>query len=698
LYNRGYFRQRLTPDGWQQEVYPEYDFYQMPLQLIRDGADQPLKIEVEFPDRIVNCHVWKAQIGRIPLYLIDSNVLENAPADQDITDTLYGGDEDMRIRQEMILGIGGMRALRAVGINPTVCHMNEGHAAFLTVERMRQFLLDSKTDYKTANKVLVAGNVFTTHTPVPAGFDLFQPPMLERYMGKTLEQTGIPFADFVKMGRIDPENQSEAFNMAVLAMQNANHVNGVSQLHGSVSRAMFSPRWPGYPESEVPIEGITNGIHTMTWISNGMAELFDRYLGTAWRRNPQDDATWENAQQIPDDELWAVLEHQRAEFVRYVRNRMQQDLEQRTLNRPDWGLLNGVLDPRILTIGFARRFATYKRGSLMLRDRERLKRLLFHAERPIQILIAGKAHPRDDGGKKIIQDLVDFISREGAGSRMVFLEDYDMRVARMMVQGVDLWLNNPRRPHEASGTSGMKVVPNGGLNCSILDGWWDEGFDPSVGWAIGDRQAYTDEGHQDWLDSTSLYNLLENEIGPLFYHRVDGGIPRGWVQMVKNSIHKLAPQFSTSRMVRDYATKFYMPAAEAYTRLATDLNRAAGAKEWLDRVRQNWNQVRVTSTRDNAQVSNALGRQIEVTARVHLGALGPDDVLVQTVVGKIAPNRELSNTSVVDLALDSQDGGDYVYKGVIQASMAGYQGYTVRIIPRHEDVAVPNELSLVAWE
>jgi starch phosphorylase len=374
-------------------------------------------------------------------------------------------------------------------------------------------------------------------------------------------------------------------------------------------------------------------------------------------------------------------------------------LEQRTLNRPDWGLQNSVLDPRVLTIGFARRFATYKRGSLMLQDRDRLKQLLFHNERPIQIVIAGKAHPRDDAGKKIIQDLVNFIQNEGARSRMVFLEDYDMRVARMMVQGVDVWLNNPRRPYEASGTSGMKVVPNGALNCSVLDGWWDEGYDPTVGWAIGDRESYPDEGHQDWLDSVSLYDLLESEIAPLFYHRVDGGIPRGWIAMVKRSIQQLAPEFSTARMVRDYATKAYMPSALQYGKLVSDgLKGARAARDWREKIKQNWGQIQVMSVTDNAGTQTTVGKRIQVTAEIQIGVLSPDDIKVQAVVGRIVANRELANTEVFELKKVSVDVDKNVFQGEIDASIAGYQGYSVRVVPHHEDVAVPSELRMVTWE
>lgn len=699
LYNRGYFRQRLNHDGWQQEIYPQYDFYQMPLVLMRGEDGQPVRIEVEFPDRIVNCQVWRAEVGRIPLYLLDSNVLENQPYDQGITDTLYGGDEEMRIRQEMILGIGGMKALRAVGINPTVCHMNEGHAAFLSIERIRQFMQEHETDFRTARQVMVSGNVFTTHTPVPAGFDLFNPPLLERYMGRSVAATGIPFDEFLRLGRIDPENQGEAFNMAVLAMENANRVNGVSKLHAQVTRGMFGSRWSGYPEDEVPVGAVTNGIHTSTWISRRFTDLFDQYLGNAWRRNPENPEAWKNVDAIPDEELWSAIESQRGDLIRYIRRRLQGDLDRRNASGLDFGTINGILDPRVLTVGFARRFATYKRGSLMITDRERLKSILYHPERPVQIVIAGKSHPRDDGGKRIIQDLVQFINHGGARTRMVFLEDYDMRVARQLVQGVDVWLNNPRRPHEASGTSGMKVVPNGGLNVSVLDGWWDEAYEPGLGWAIGDRAEVTDEGHQDWLDSRALYQVLEHEVAPMFYHRVDNGLPRGWLQMVKKSIRQLAPYFSTNRMVRDYAAEYYAPAAEAYHRIAVnDLSRAHAALEWRDRVRSSWGSVRVADVQDTAGVRNSLGRSFDLTVTVELGPLTPEDVRVQAVVGKVGPNRELVSARVEDLTYQGSSDGRHVFKGKVTCDVPGYQGYTVRVIPQHEDVSVPSELSLVAWE
>ncbi|MBX7132521.1 MAG: alpha-glucan family phosphorylase [Fimbriimonadaceae bacterium] len=699
LYARGYFKQYLNPDGWQQEHYPQYDFYRMPLKLMRGLDDQPMRIRVELPDRVVTCQVWKALVGRVPLYLLDSNVLENEPTDQGITDTLYGGDEEMRIRQELILGVGGMHALKSLGIHPTVCHMNEGHAAFLTLERLRQFKEDFGCDLKTARQCMVAGNVFTTHTPVPAGFDLFHPELLHKYTAKSLEKLDLPFEDFLRMGRFDPNNASELFNMAVLAMENSNYINGVSKLHAQVSRGMFHQRWSDYPIDEVPIDAVTNGIHTPTWMSRRMAELLDRHLGPGWRQDPSNPDVWEKASQIPDVDLWEMRENQRGDFVRFCRRWLQKQLARRNAGRSDLSGAGDVLDPRILTVGFARRFATYKRAALLFADKDRLKSMLFHPERPVQFVFAGKSHPRDDGGKKLIQEISHFIQNEGARSRLVFLEDYDMEVARALVQGVDVWLNNPRRPMEASGTSGMKVVPNGGLNCSILDGWWAEGYQPGVGWGIGDSNEHADSGHQDWLDSRSLYQLLEQEIAPRFYHRPDSGLPSTWIEMMRHSMRQLAPKFSTSRMVREYTTRFYMPASEAFQALTSDdLVRAREALAWRQKTRSAWPAVQITNVADTAGPVNGLGLDFSVRALVKLGSLTPADVRVQALIGQVGANRELQHVELVDLKHVGQEGDQSVFEGHLKCDEPGHRGYVVRVIPNHHDVRVRTELPLVAWE
>lgn len=700
LYSRGYFRQYLSAENWQQEHYPNYDFHTMPLRLLRGDDGQPKRITVEFPDRVVTCQLWRAEVGRVSLILLDSNVLENQAADQGITDTLYGGDEEMRMRQEMILGLGGMRALEALGLKPTVCHMNEGHAAFLSLERIRQFMKERNVDFRTARQTVVQGNVFTTHTPVPAGFDVFQPAMLERYLSKTAAEIGEPFPGFLRLGRFDPKNESENFNMAVLAMEHANHVNGVSKLHAAVSRGMFQARWPDYAEEEVPVEPITNGIHTLTWISQRFANLFDEHLGDAWRDDPGNPEGWAKVWDIPDADLWRARQDSRGDLVRFARNHLALSLVRRGMGSEALREVDGILDPRILTIGFARRFATYKRATLMLQDKDRLKQLLFHNERPVQFVISGKSHPRDDGGKKLIQDLVNFMAHEGARARMVFLEDYDMRVARALVQGVDVWLNNPRRPLEASGTSGMKVVPNGALNCSILDGWWDEGYAQGVGWAIGGRQDNGDSGHQDWLDSRTLYHLIESEIAPTFYHRSEGGVPTQWVEMVKRSIATLAPEFSTQRMVRDYATKFYMPSSDAYQKFAAeDGSVAREALDWRGRIQAAWSGVRVLRSGRDGEVRTPVGSVIKIWAEVELGSLQASDVTVEAVIGRVSGNRDLVDTRGLELAhTGAVSATVHRFDGTMELTVPGHRGLVMRVVPKHAAVNVRHELPLVAWE
>lgn len=699
LYSRGYFRQSLSPDGWQQERYPQYDFYKLPLTLCRDASDKPLRITVEFPDSEVLIQVWKAKVGRIELYLLDSNLLENSPDEQSITDTLYGGDETMRIQQELILGIGGYRALAALGKKPTVCHMNEGHSAFLALEQIKQFMQDRSCDFRTARQCCVAGNVFTTHTPVPAGFDLFPADLVKKYLTKYAIDLGLSIDKLLSFGRIGSSGTDDRFNMALLAMENSNHVNGVSKLHASVSRRMFSERWPEYPIEEVPIDAVTNGVHTMTWISRRMTELLDEYANPSWRDDPSDPEVWNSLDTVPDSKLWEIRENERGDFVRYCRKRLKMQHHRASSGPVDMAGINDVLDPRILTFGFARRFATYKRAALLLQDKERLKNLLFHPDRPVQFVFAGKSHPRDDGGKKLIQDLVNFIRHEGAGRRIVFLEDYDMSVARRMIQGVDVWLNNPRRPMEASGTSGMKVVPNGGLNCSVLDGWWDEGYKKGLGWAIGDSHETSDEGYQDWIDSRSLYHLIENEVAPMFYYRSDGGIPSGWVEMMRRSMTELAPTFSTIRMVREYASRFYMPSSIAFEHLASDgLEKAKEALKWRDKVRQSWSQIQIKSVQDEGATTNLINDSFKIQARVNLGSLDPSDVHVQAISGQVAQGRELTQLELNNLELVSSDGSLHEFVGSVRCAAPGHRGYVVRVVPSHEDVIVAAELPIVVYE
>lgn len=699
LYSRGYFRQYLNPEGWQQEYYPQYDFFEFPLQLIRGADDQPLRVSIEFPDRTIICQIWRADIGRISLYLLDSNVLENEAKDQSITDTLYGGDEEMRIRQEIVLGIGGMKALQALGIHPTVCHMNEGHSAFLSLERIRQCMEEYKCDFHVARQAIVAGNAFTTHTPVPAGFDIFYPPLLEKYMAKTLENINLPFSEFLTWGRLEPDNDLQPFNMAVLAIKNANHLNAVSKLHAEVTKEMFQNHWEGFPESEVPINGITNGIHTMTWMGKPMINLLDRYLGKGWHENPSEHSLFSKIQSIPNGELWDVKMQMRNNFIKFCRGRLRQTQVEHSISNFEHKDLNNFLDPQLLTIGFARRFATYKRATLLFSNKERLKTILSRSKKPIQLIFAGKSHPKDDGGKHLIQDIVRFINEEKEKIRVLFIEDYDIEVAKSLIQGVDVWLNTPRRPYEASGTSGMKAVVNGVLHCSILDGWWAEAYKPDHGWAIGSKHEHSDPGYQDWLDSLSLYHLLEHEIVPLYYQQDNDGVPQAWVETMKRSMMEYLPYFSTARMVKEYTQQHYIPASNAYLDITKDgLAEAYKAYEWRNLVQENWSSVDIVHVEDNTKINNEKGKEAVIKAKIQLGNLTPEDVSVEAIIGKVGANRELIETKILPFTYYDKQDGYYLYEGKIKCKVSGHRGYILRLVPKNKFIEVKMELPLVKWQ
>ena len=703
LYQQGYFRQSLNGEGWQQERYPENDFYHLPIEPERTAEGKPLRVCVDFPGRSVYAQVWKAQVGRIPLYLLDTNIAENSPADQNITDQLYGGGEEMRLKQEMVLGIGGLRALAMLGVKPTICHMNEGHSAFLALERVRMMMAEQNVDLDTAKEVCAAGNLFTTHTPVPAGFDVFSKEMLGRYFGPYIETLGMNFNDFMAFGRVHAGDDAEKFNMAILALHNAHSCNGVSALHGEVTRHMVQSGYSGFPVDEVPVQHVTNGVHTRSFLSADMVELLDRYLGGKWAQELADPAIWAKVNDIPDEELWRVKQRRRERTIAFARERLKRQYENRGMSEFEIRKVREVLHPDALTIGFARRFATYKRAALLLSDAERIARLLTDPKRPVQIILAGKAHPRDDGGKELIQKIVQFARTEEVRSRIVFLEDYDMNVARYLVQGVDVWLNTPRRPMEASGTSGMKVLANGGLNLSIPDGWWAEGaMHGQVGWSIGRGEDYSDPDYQDRVEASMLYDLLEKEVIPLFYDRNTEGVPRAWIARVKNSMRELVPVFNTHRMVAEYATKFYFPATQRYHALmANDLARAKNLLDWKRRVGEQWNRVRVENVETSASgenVSMKVGSAVRVTTRVHLGDLKPQDVSVQAYHGPVDTYHEVTRGHALPLVWKSSEGDLHRYEGDIPCATSGMQGLSVRILPHHPDAALPQELPLITWE
>ncbi len=697
LYQKGYFSQYLNADGWQGEKYPTNDFYNLPLRLERREDGTPLTVTVDLPGRAVTIRIWRAQVGRIPLYLLDTNVPSNSKIDQDITDELYGGDDEMRVKQEIVLGIGGIRALDALGLYPDVCHMNEGHSAFLGLERICILMAEHGLSFDEAREVAAAGNVFTTHTPVPAGIDIFEPRLIETYFEQYYPKLGLSREQFLALGRQDPRDPGQGFNMAVLAIRLACAINGVSRLHGQVARRMWQNMWSGVPVDEVPIESITNGIHSRSWISQDVATLFDRYLGPRWIAEPANQAVWKRIDRIPDEELWRTHERRRERLVAFARRRLAKQLSRRGAPPSEVTQAAEVLDPDVLTIGFARRFATYKRATLLFHDTERLARILGDSDHPVQIIFAGKAHPRDDQGKALIKEIVHQARRDAFRNHIVFIEDYDMNVARYLVEGVDVWLNTPRRPREASGTSGMKVTANGGLNLSILDGWWDEAYSPEVGWAIGRGEEYQDLAYQDTVESAALYNLLQKEVVPLFYERGRDGLPRGWIAKMKASMRSLCAVYNTNRMVREYTERLYLPAAERFEQMAADDQAHARALvQWKIRLRRNWPQVRVERVEADTQ-GLKVGEMLPVKAWIHLGNLSHEDVQVEIYHGMVNDKGEIPSGQPVTMGFQEEKDGLHVFTGALLCQGSGRFGYALRVLPNHKDLVHPYEMGLILW-
>jgi starch phosphorylase len=699
LYQKGYFRQRLNADGYQQERYEAIDFHQTPISLERGPDGEPLRITVECGTRTIHAHIWRAQVGRCRLFLLDTNIPDNAEEDQDIGDYLYGGDQEVRIKQEMMLGIGGVRALAALGLQPRVYHMNEGHAAFMALERIRRLMARESLSFAEARLACAAGNVFTTHTAVPAGFDLFSKKLMDTYLGPMVREMGVDFERFLSIGRGDPFDYDAPFSMALFAARNANFINGVSKLHGDVTKKLFHAAMKDVPVHEIPTGSITNGIHARTWISPEMSTLYTRYLGERWINDPANHAVYERVFDIPDAEFWRVHERRRARLVAFARQRMKHQLRQRGITKTDLAAADELLDPEVLTIGFARRFATYKRATLIFEDMERIKRLLCHSTRPIQLVFAGKAHPLDEPGKKFIREIVHISEDPDVRRRIVFLEDYDIEMARYLVGGVDVWLNNPRRPMEASGTSGMKAIYNGGLNLSILDGWWCEAFDPEVGWAIGAGEQYTDEATQTLFDSRSLYHALEKDIVPMFYDRDVNDLPRRWIGMMKNAIAKLGPFFNTNRMVQEYHERYYAPAGERYDKLSADHFSAVKQQAaWLEQFYRNWTALKVEATEVlNATADRPVGSTIELRARVSLGELRLEQVLVEAYSGPVDESFVIPVGDAYPLDVEVDVGnGQYVFRGSIPCHTSGQQGFLCRIRANLE--YAPKMLGMIRWE
>ncbi|MEV7972363.1 alpha-glucan family phosphorylase [Cellulomonas sp. NPDC089187] len=699
LYGAGYFKQALTRDGWQVESYPVLDPDGMPLTLLREEDGTASTIRIGLPgDRTLHAHIWVAAVGRVPLLLLDSDVPENDEQARKVTDRLYGGGGEHRLQQELLLGVGGVRALRVWARlsgtpAPEVYHTNEGHAGFLGVERIRELVTDAGLGFDEALEAVRAATVFTTHTPVPAGIDRFETGLIERYFGGSNAEPGVPVDRVLALGAEDyPGGDPLVFNMAVMGLRLGGRANGVSLLHGEVSRGMFDGLWPGFDDTEVPITSVTNGVHARTWVDRRLSDLAEARL--------TDDQDWLRADAITDAELWGIRHTLREALVAEARRRVRRSWGDRGASPAELGWVDGVLDPDVLTIGFARRVPTYKRLTLMLRDPERLTRLLTDPERPIQLVIAGKSHPADEQGKRLIQQLVRFADQADVRHRIVFLPNYDIAMAQSLYPGCDVWLNNPLRPLEACGTSGMKAALNGGLNLSILDGWWDEWFDGENGWAIPTADGVEDADHRDDLEAAALYDLIENQVAPRFYDRDDHGLPQRWLAMVRHTLATLGPKVQATRMVGEYVDRLYTPAAVAGRALAgsADFTGARELAAWKGRVRSGWHGVRVDHV-ESGGVGEVpqVGDSLHVRAYVSLGELDPADVEVQVVHGRVSENDELDAFSTDPLTLDeSYEAGRHAFAGDVRLESSGPFGYSVRVVPRHAGLSSVAEVGLVA--
>jgi starch phosphorylase len=699
LYREGYFVQRLNADGFQQEEYPQNDWYNMPVEKKLDKEGNAIKISVDLAGRTVTAQIWEVKVGRSSLYLLDTNIDENGGDLRNITAALYGGNTETRIQQEILLGIGGIRALRALGINPAATHMNEGHAAFLGLERIREIMVDKGFSFDEAREAVWPTNIFTTHTPVPAGNERFDIGLMEKYFKSWTGILGISWQDFIALGRINPSDINETYCLTVLALKLAAYANGVARLHGVVSRDMWKGLWPGLPVDEIPIHHVTNGVHPRTWISNNMLDLLDRYLGPRFEDEPTDLTIWERMNRISDEEFWRTHERRRERLVAFARERIRQRItriggvERRIQEAED------ALSPTTLTLCFARRFATYKRGNLLLRDPERLLRLLRDKDRPVQLIFAGKAHPHDMPGKDIIRDIIHFAEKYDVQNHIVFIENYDMTVAKYLTSGGDVWLNTPRRPLEASGTSGMKAAINGVLNCSILDGWWDEAYTPEVGWAIGQGEQYTDTNLQDDVESKALYDLLERDIIPLFYQRGRDGLPREWIKRMKASMREIGQSMASHRMLMDYSNNFYFPALKNYRRMIKE--NYADSKSiaaYFVKLRQAWNNLKIVRVESNAKPVMQRGDSLTVTAFIELGNLTPGEIQVELYHGAISNQGSyLANANRSEMKAIRNEGKCYEYQVKIECQNTGMQGHTVRLLPKHDALVHPYRSGLIKW-
>jgi len=704
FYHQTYFTQEIDAHGNQIAHYNNLNPLELPLQLVRDRKNDPLLVLVNIGSHKVFIRIWEAKVGRRSAFLLDTNVPQNQAQDREITSRLYGGDQEMRIAQEIILGMGGVLVLEALGISPTVWHMNEGHSVFLALQRTQKLVKENKLKFYEALESVTSNTIFTTHTPVPAGNDAFPLHIKDKYFQKYWESVGIRRHQFLELGsQIQPEGY-EIFNLTILALNLSRFRNAVSKLHGEVSQSLWNTVWPDLPYYEVPIDYITNGVHAESWISRRTRLLYKKYLGDNWIEMQDDPAIWKMVDKIPDQNIWSLKLELKKKLINHIRERLEIQYERNKIGSIQMFRIRQLLKPDILTIGFARRFATYKRGTLIFSDLERLKKILNNPKFPVQFIFAGKAHPKDTGGQDLIKQIYQYSVGSELRGKIIFVENYDMGLARDLVSGVDVWLNNPRRTQEASGTSGQKVGMNGGLNFSVLDGWWNEGYTGENGWAFGETENF--ESPEDWdsWDSEELYEILENEIIPLYYRRNEENIPSEWIKMVKNSLKRIIPYFNTHRMIKEYLQKLYQPANDlGYSYQQKQHAVAKSIAAWKDRIDKHWSSVSIgplhPAANENGSVILKFGEKYEIQAKVKLGELRPSEVKVQIFLSKDDSDLdEIKSYEIFEMNLVKGKQKDYhTYRALIKPSNSGNYYVTLRVLPFHKNLPNPVELGIVQW-
>lgn len=699
LYKNGYFHQKINGYGGQETEYNNIDLYDLPINAVKDQNGEDLIIYVKFPKRRLYLKVWQINVGRVKLYLLDSDIEKNNKEDRDVTLRLYGGDQEMRIRQEIVLGMAGVNLLRTLGLKPTVYHMNEGHSAFLTLEIIKNTIKEKQVSFDVAKDIASSKTVFTTHTPVPAGNDIFPLDLVEKYFKDFWPRLGISKEEFLKLGMKPTQDLEPGFNMGILALKIAGKKNGVSKLHGAVSRELFGEVWPEIAANESPITYVTNGIHTCSWLSPRLKELYNKYLIPYWQDNIHLDKTWEKVKDIPDQELWEAHMQRKEKLLNLVKDSTVNRLRRSGYSYEKINDIVSKINPNALTIGFARRFATYKRATLIFRDLERITQILNNQERPVQIIFAGKAHPADKEGQDLIKYIHEVSMMPQFKGKIFLLENYNIAMSRYLVSGVDVWLNNPRRPMEASGTSGQKASVNGVINFSVLDGWWAEGYNQYNGWTIGTNAEFDSYEAQDNADSESLYRTLESKIVPMYYNKDKDGMSSKWIETMKNSIISTGGKYSTARMLVDYTNNLYIPLCNLTKTYYEDIDNVAAFNMWKKDIASNWKDIKITQVNNLDNITIDAGNNIEVRCEVELPNINQENIDVEVYYGKILDNGIVENVSIIPMKLEKQDEETkkYYYVAKIELTTGGNYGYTFRVMPKHEMILEPTNLNLVKW-